>query len=215
MRHVVWLLANALDCDAYGLWCRSHCTCDSVETCSDLDVGLAHCHLARPALLILDPAVGESAIERAIDALNANAVGRLLVLDCRPVEGRLVQVLDEPAASYMSRRVTSAELAAAIEGILLDGARAIDPAFAGRLRRTRRGFEFREPVQGSFAALSERERQIMRLLAQGKSVRECAAALGLAHSTIDNHKARLMKKLGVHKISELTCRAVREGLIVL
>jgi DNA-binding NarL/FixJ family response regulator len=83
------------------------------------------------------------------------------------------------------------------------------------LRRTRRGFEFREPVKGSIAALSERERQIMRLLAQGQSVRECALALGLAHSTIDNHKARLMKKLGVHKISELTCRAVREGLIVL
>src|SRR4029077_6915186 len=52
------------------------------------------------------------------------------------------------------------------------------------------------------------------MLARGDTVRQCAGALGLAPSTIDNHKSRLMKKLGIHKASELTCRAVRDGLIV-
>jgi DNA-binding NarL/FixJ family response regulator len=55
----------------------------------------------------------------------------------------------------------------------------------------------------------------MRLLALGKTVGECAQALGLAHSTIDNHKSRLMKKLNLHKASQLTCRAIRDGLIAL
>jgi DNA-binding NarL/FixJ family response regulator len=55
---------------------------------------------------------------------------------------------------------------------------------------------------------------VMRLLAQGMSVRDCATKLKLAISTIDNHKARLMKKLNIHKASDLTRIAVREGFIV-
>jgi DNA-binding NarL/FixJ family response regulator len=116
----------------------------------------------------------------------------------------------------LSRTVAPAALAAAIQAILAHGTRVIDSALAPRLRATRSGYEFIEAsTPGSVAALTVRERQVMRLLAQGTTVRECAEQLGLATSTIDNHKARLMKKLGLHKASELTCRAVREGLVVI
>jgi DNA-binding NarL/FixJ family response regulator len=106
-------------------------------------------------------------------------------------------------------------LAAAFEDILAHGRRAFDPALAWRLRRTERGYQFDGVAEGrTIALLSPREREVMRLLAEGRSVRQCAERLGLSESTIDNHKTRLMKKLGLHKSSELTCQAIREGLIV-
>ena len=55
----------------------------------------------------------------------------------------------------------------------------------------------------------------MLLIAMGYSVRECAKQMHLAASTIDNHKSRLMKKLRIHKSTELTHIAIRDGLITI
>jgi two-component system secretion response regulator SsrB len=215
MRTVMWLLANPVDCDALALWCRSTVRCDRVDAFAKADVAFAHCERAKPKLFVVDPKASESAVTRAIGALHAKQARHVLVLDRRPREGALVEILHEPAASYLSRNIASEALAAAIDAILAHGTRAIDPDLLPRLRRAGRGYEFRdEPAAGSVASLTIRERQVMRLLAQGLSVRQCATKLKLATSTIDNHKARLMKKLDIHKASELTCIAVREGLIV-
>jgi len=58
-----------------------------------------------------------------------------------------------------------------------------------------------------------RELEVLRLIAAGHSVKECAKLLGRSTSTIDNHKARLMKKLNCHRLVELTRLAIREGLV--
>jgi DNA-binding NarL/FixJ family response regulator len=94
--------------------------------------------------------------------------------------------------------------------------RVFDPAIDHRVLRTPRGLllEHHEE-QPSVAALTNREREVMELLAQGNSVRDCARVMHLARSTIDNHKSRLMNKLRIHKAAELTQLAIREGLITL
>lgn len=215
-RTILWLLASTLDCDAFMLWTHSRLPCDGCETYADLDKALRRCETYRPAVLILDPTIDDAAVARGVAALHAKTVGHLLLLDYRPFEGRLVDLLSEPHVSYLSRAAGASALVAAIDVILNHDVRTFDPALAERLHRTSRGYEFHEqPGVFSIADLSFRERQVMRLLALGKTVGECAEALGLAHSTIDNHKSRLMKKLGIHKASELTCRAIRDGLIVL
>jgi DNA-binding NarL/FixJ family response regulator len=61
--------------------------------------------------------------------------------------------------------------------------------------------------------LSPREQEVMAALAQGKSVREVGESLNLAVSTIDNHKARAMKKLGIHRSAMLANVAISAGLI--
>jgi two-component system response regulator NreC len=216
MRTLVWLLANAIDREALGLWCKANVACDRIETFLDLQEALTRCRRLKPSLLVVDPAVSDATVARSLAAVRSQSVQHLLVLDRRPREGQLVELVHEPAASYLSRSVEPAELAAAIEAILSHGVRAIDPALRPRLRQTDRGFEYPpRPEPGTVAALTVRERQVMRLLAQGKSVRQCAQLLGVAASTVDNHKSRLMKKLGIHKASQLTYRAVRDGLITL
>jgi two-component system, NarL family, response regulator NreC len=209
-------MTSALDCDAIALWCEARVDCDCVDTAHDLDQGLARCKTLRPTLLVVDPSLGDGAVARSLGALRAGWSNHVLILDRRPREGCLLEVLGEPAASYLTRMAGPAALAAAIASVLERGARVIDPALACQLRSTSSGYAFKPALNGgSVATLTLRELQVMRMLARGKSVSQCAAALGVAHSTIGNHKARLMKKLGIHKASELTCRAISDGLIAL
>jgi DNA-binding NarL/FixJ family response regulator len=213
-RSVLLLLANALDADALALWCKYRLECEAIEWATDLDKGLERCRAIRPKLLALDPSLAANAIELASAALREQVIGHLLVLDRRPVETRLEEILHEPSASYVSRAASPQVVASAIAEILQHDRRAFDPIFAQRLRRTKDGYQLDHSSNGkTLAKLTLRERQVMRMLAEGNSVRQCADALGLAQSTIDNHKARLMKKLGVHRSSELTLLAIREGLI--
>jgi DNA-binding NarL/FixJ family response regulator len=64
-----------------------------------------------------------------------------------------------------------------------------------------------------FATLTPRERDVVQLLVDGNSVRACAEMLGLAVSTVDNHKVHLMRKLNVHKTVDLVRLAIRKGLV--
>jgi DNA-binding NarL/FixJ family response regulator len=61
--------------------------------------------------------------------------------------------------------------------------------------------------------LTKREVEVLRLLAEGRTVEQCAVSLNLAASTVNNHKSRIMKKLNVHRTVELALIAFREGLI--
>lgn len=69
------------------------------------------------------------------------------------------------------------------------------------------------PLRIDGLGITTRERQVWRLIAAGDTVRGIADHLGLAESTVDSHKSRLMRKLGVHKSVELVRLAVRLGLV--
>ncbi len=62
-------------------------------------------------------------------------------------------------------------------------------------------------------ALTERERQVLVLIAGGKSTKETAAALGISYKTADSHRSRILEKLGVHETASMVRYAIRAGLI--
>lgn len=62
-------------------------------------------------------------------------------------------------------------------------------------------------------ALTERERQVLALIAQGKSTKETAARLGISYKTADSHRSRILEKLGVHETASMVRYAIRAGLI--
>jgi PAS domain S-box-containing protein len=62
-------------------------------------------------------------------------------------------------------------------------------------------------------ALTERERQVLALIAQGKSTKETAAQLGISYKTADSHRSRILEKLGVHETASMVRYAIRAGLI--
>jgi DNA-binding NarL/FixJ family response regulator len=214
-RPLLLLLSNPTDCDALAVWCRQRLGWSEVDSASQLPAGLAIARQSRPQLAVLDPVIAENAIEACLELLRIEAVGHLLVLDQRPSLNRLLQLLPNAKSSYVSREAGPQVLLGALTDVLAHGRRVFDPSFASYIQATPHGFELKHPVPGGAVNLTQRERQVMKLLVHGRSVRQCAEELGLSQSTIDNHKSRLMKKLGVHKSSQLALQAIRQGLVVI
>lgn len=214
-RSVLVLMPHAVAGEAFTLWCRHHLGCAQVDWATSFERGREICLTMRPDLLVVDPAIHELAAVKGLAYLRDGLANHLLLLEDRPNDATLTAILQEARASYVSRMATSHFLATSMKSMLVTGRRAFDPVFAKRLVKAPRGFQLDCTGARSLSALTDRERQVMRLLAEGSSVKQCSAMLEIAESTVENHKARLMKKLGVHKSSELALRAVRDGLISL
>lgn len=137
----------------------------------------------------------------------------IMFLDDRVNPSRITEALRIGASGYFTHR-TPFELIARGVSQVATGQKAFCPEIKRRLVSTPQGFKVHmQEGDSPLATLTPRETEVLSILAQGLSVKQCAQRLHLAHSTVDNHKSRLMKKLDVHKASELTRLAIREGLI--
>jgi PAS domain S-box-containing protein len=79
--------------------------------------------------------------------------------------------------------------------------------------RRRRTFTPDEQSVRLVFALTERERQVLVLIADGKSTKEAAATLGISYKTADSHRSRILEKLGVHETASMVRYAIRAGLV--
>ncbi len=122
-----------------------------------------------------------------IEALRAGATGYLLK-DC---------AFEELAHAVRSAAAGQVYLSAGITGVVVED----------YVRRSA------DPENTAFTSLTARERQILQLLAEGKSTRETARLLEISSKTVETHRAHIMGKLRLHSVAELTRYAVREGLI--
>ncbi|MCA9232175.1 MAG: response regulator transcription factor [Planctomycetales bacterium] len=208
------ILANTVDCDAMSALFSQSGRIDVVEASTDIDFSLTRCQRLFPQVILVDPKVAFDSPRRVAEVVRLGHARHGIVLDDRLHEGRLAEVLPMNSISYLTRQAGLTAIVVAIVQGATHGKRTFDPAFASRVLRTPRGWRL-EQAHGrpSVAALTSRELEVMRHLARGRTVRDCAKILKLAESTIDNHKARLMKKLEIHKAAELTHVAIRDGVI--
>jgi len=93
-----------------------------------------------------------------------------------------------------------------------DGAFAGYAGSAGELARPSAPAADEQAVRLVFS-LTDRERQVLSLIAQGKSTKETAACLGISYKTADSHRSRILEKLGVHETASMVRYAIRSGLI--
>lgn len=112
-------------------------------------------------------------------------------------------MLDAGASGYMLKDGPFPELLEAIRAIR-DGGRFLSPRIERLLES--------EPAPGKAGRLSEREREVLVLLAGGLSNQDIADRLGLSRKTIETHRAKIIRKLGIRAVAELTKFAIREGL---
>lgn len=175
---------------------------------------LATCRTIRPDALVVDATLVGRDVGYDVSAyLRVEEVGPILLLDSELHHHRLAAVVRTRGLGYFTRHADYSEIAAGIQR-LVAGEAAFDVLASRHLVPTPEGWKLAGPHRSTaLAKLTPRERDVFRLLAAGNSVKRCAEMLKLAHSTVDNHKSRLMKKLGVHKTTELTRLAIREGLV--
>lgn len=122
----------------------------------------------------------------------------------------VMAMLEAGASGYLLKNAASDELLRALE-VVMRGETYLSPSIAGDVVG-------RAIVQGSPASgraekrLTPRERQVLQLLAEGKSSKEIAAALQIALPTVETHRRQLTAKLNLKTIAELTKYAIREGI---
>lgn len=129
---------------------------------------------------------------------------KLLVLSMYDTVDFVKRAVANGACGYLMKDAPPFELEQALRSVMATGS-YFSPVIAQRLLQPS------EPTAGD--ELTERQVEILRLIAQGKASKEIAYDLGLSPKTVDVHRARIMERLQINDIASLTLYAVRKGLI--
>jgi DNA-binding NarL/FixJ family response regulator len=166
-----------------------------------------------PDVVLADVAQPGPMVREAVRHVRAVRPGvPVVVLDERFSPGRLREAIQAGASGYWTVADSFEPLAGALQRVAA-GENAFCPAAEPYISCRGKSVQYLPPADGSeISRISRREMEVLLLLAQGLSVKECACKLGLAHPTVENHKARVMKRLHVHKVTDLIRIAYREGL---
>jgi len=133
---------------------------------------------------------------------------KVLILSMYPESQYAVRALKAGAAGYLTKESAPDELVAAVRKVSL-GERYITLSLAEELAAQFGGEEKEAPPED----LSDREYQVMRLLALGKTVTEVAEELSLSTKTISTYRVRILQKLGLRNTAEIIRYAVERGLV--
>lgn len=143
--------------------------------------------------------------------LKTTAETHVLVLSTCRDEYSVGEAMRAGADGYLSKRARLTDLVDAIRAVARGRNAVSSDVSAAMVRALHR----RDSPSGGdvVAALSERERQVLRLLALGSSAKEVAAQLAISVKTVETHRARLCAKVATHSVADLTRLAVRAGLV--
>jgi DNA-binding NarL/FixJ family response regulator len=165
----------------------------------------------RPDVAVVDLTMprlsGLEAVRRIHDELPTT---RILVLTVHEEEEYVLPIVRAGAAGYLVKDSAVSELLAAVKA-LAAGQGYFGPQAARALAEQYRRPE-RSP-EDPYGSLTPREREVFHLVVEGKTTKEVAVALGISVKTADNHRSRMMDKLGVHNTAELVRYAARKGLL--
>lgn len=165
----------------------------------------------RPDVVVMDAVLpglsGQAAIRRIA---NEGSGARVLILTAGMSNAQVQSTLEAGAAGYLTKDSTAEELFAALDAVV-GGKHFLTPSVVGSVvgvlsRRDR-------AVPQATMRLTQRELEVLQLIAEGQSTKEVAATLGIAPRTAGTHRSSLMGKLGLHKAPDLVRFAIREGVI--
>jgi two-component system invasion response regulator UvrY len=160
-------------------------------------------------LVILDVSMpGMSGLDVLQKIKERNLQTHVLILSVHPMEQYAVRAIKMGASGYLSKDSAFEELTVAIKKIA-SGGRYIGNAFAEKLAFS--GFDSNDGFPHE--KLSEREFQVMVMLATGKSVTEISKEIFLSDKTISTYRIRILEKMGMKKNAELTLYAIKNNLI--
>jgi len=165
----------------------------------------------RPDVILLDAALPEISGLEALRRLRAEWLEAVVViLTSAEDDGELLEAVEAGARGYLSKNLKADEFIAMLRG-LERGEAAMTRHTTGRLLAAMTAPHRR---QGHFAnGLTERELELLQLLAEGRSNKDIALALALSENTVKYHIKNILQKLSVHNRTEAAAHAVRTGLV--
>jgi len=191
---------------------------DGIETVAETGDGRAALELIekhRPDLALLDISMpGLNGLEVATRIPSASPSTRVLLLSVHATESFVAKALRAGVAGYLLKDSAATELELAIRAVA-GGKTYLSPAISMRVvEGYLQNLEAGRPTD-ALATVSVRQREILQLVAEGKTTREIAGLLDISVKTVEGHRAQLMDRLDIRDVPGLVRLAIREGLVSL
>ena len=172
------------------------------------------CDEHRPDIVILDIGMPRlSGIEVAARATKLDRPPGVIILSVHGDESYIMRALAAGARAYLLKSATDEDLIPAVRAVA-SGKPYFSPAVTAVLVEDYMRQMQQRGLTDSYHLLTDREKEVLQLLAEGRSNKEVATLLDLGLSTVETHRSNLMQKLNLHNTAEIVLYAVRKGLIV-
>jgi DNA-binding NarL/FixJ family response regulator len=167
----------------------------------------------KPDVVVLDIAMPQLSGLEAARQINALAPRTgMVILSMHSDESYVMRALKAGARGYLLKDSAEADLISAIRAVV-DGKAFFSPAISKMLAEDYVREMHLRGAEDSYELLTNREREILHLLAEGRSNKEVANTLNLSLYTVETHRSNILEKLNLHSTPELILYAVRKGVV--
>ncbi len=164
-----------------------------------------------PDVVIMDIGMSNlNGLEAASQIRRQSPGVRVIMLSMHANEEYVGQALDAGASGYLLKGAEPAELELALKAVVR-GETYLSPTISRQLVQDY--LSHRKEKLGSAVELTARQREVLQLVAEGRSTKEIARKLGVSIKTVETHRTELMRRLDIHDVAGLVRYAVRRGLV--
>jgi DNA-binding NarL/FixJ family response regulator len=194
---------------------------DSVIEAGDGQEALSLLRELRPDVALVDIAMpGLNGLELAARVMREAPATRLVILSMHGTPGHVAQALRAGVCGYLLKDSAADELPVLLRAVMR-GETYLSPTiskqvvdgYLGRTSSPATGAAAGAPDASGLDVLTSRQREILQLVAEGKSTKEVAQLLDLSAKTVETHRAQIMDRLGIRDLAGLVRYAVRTGLV--
>jgi len=151
-------------------------------------------------------------IDATAQMMKRNPKVGVIILSMYSDEDYLLSALNAGAKGYLLKESAEVDVVRAIQSVMR-GTPFFSPEIAKTMLEDYMRFLQQRNLQDSYDLLTEREKEVLQLLAEGKSNKEVATILNISVYTVDSHRLHLMQKLNLHNTAEIVLYAVRKKII--
>ena len=171
------------------------------------------CQSLEPHIAVLDVSMPQlNGLEAAAQLQRSSSQTKVIILSMYRDETYILRALTAGARGYLLKDTAEEEILPAIKAVIR-GVSYFSAAISQTLLEDHVRYLQKRGLQDSYDLLTEREREVLQLLAEGRSNKEVAAVLNLSLSTVETHRTNMMQKLNLHSAAEIVLYAVRKKLI--
>jgi len=174
---------------------------------------IEQCKQLEPDVVVMDLSMPElGGLEATAEILKAHPHIKILILSMYSNEAYVRKAFELGAKGYILKNAIEVDLTRAVMA-LAEGQAYFSPGVSHIVLESMKAGTFQGTSQDPYEKLTLREKEVLQLIAQGKSNKEIATLLNISFNTVAVHRARVMETLNLHRTAELVLFAVKKGLI--